>query len=195
MHVLPGQTSDPETRHQARTRIGRWNRAMLRRGTPFERRLVPWRSDGGFAVPTVLFMLLARVRGRQRRRRRLDPSAARGRPRPGHEGGADGRRGRRQPGAAALQPDSDVRRQPVRGLGWRHAVRGAAGGRLVPAGAGAHPAPGRLAYTVAPTDGADRDRLGWQRRTASHGGSTWSPSPARGQQIFSDATVKSQDGS
>src|SRR5688572_11202322 len=59
MGVAPGRTSDPQTRHQARTRIRRWNRAMLRRGTPFARRLVPLRSDGGFAVPTVLFMLLA----------------------------------------------------------------------------------------------------------------------------------------
>ena len=32
---------------------------MLRRGTPIERRLARWRSDGGFAVPTVMFMMLA----------------------------------------------------------------------------------------------------------------------------------------
>ena len=80
----------------------------------------------------------------------------------------------------------------MRGLEWRHAVRGAAGGRLVLEQVQGASGSGTFAYTVAPTDGEIEivsvgNANGVTRRinvVAESGG---------GQQIFSDATVKSQD--
>jgi Tfp pilus assembly protein PilX len=164
---------------------------MLRRGTPFARRLVRLRSDGGFAVPTVLFMLLAAFAvasvGAV-----ASISSQRGVVRD-----QDTKEALTAAEAGVSQALLHYNRVPTSGAntcvvsnggtlfvappvgGWCQQVQGSSGS-------------GTFAYTVAPTDGEIEivsvgSASGVTRRidvVAESGG---------GQQIFSDATVKSQD--